>query len=317
MILITGGLGFIGSNIINKINSKFLIVENSNIVNERIQYIKDKRKIIDIVSWKNLRLDKLDKYNFKTCIHFGAISSTLENNLKIIRESNISFSKKIFLYCEKRKIDFIYASSASVYGNGKLGYYDLNNKIIQKKYKPLNPYGKSKFNFDKFIIKKIRKTNLKKVVGLRFFNVYGINEFHKLGQCSPIYKFFYEIKKHNKATLFSDFKNSELIERDFIYIDDVVEIIKNLLKKNKIRTIVNVGTAKPITFSEIARLVSLKLNKNEIILKDLPSKIRLNYQYQTKSNNKLIKSLKLIKSYTPIKIGVDKYLQELKKSFKY
>ena len=315
MILITGGLGFIGSNIINNINSKFVIIENLNISKKRLSYIKNKKKIIEILDWKKLNFNLLEKYNFRLCIHFGAISNTLENNFEFIKKNNILFSKKIFHYCEKKNIDFIYASSASVYGNGKYGYNDSIDLKKQEKLKPLNLYGKSKLAFDKFIIKKISKSKLKKIVGLRFFNVYGINEYHKHGQCSPIYKFYYEIKKNKQAILFSDFKKNNPIERDFIYISDVIKIVKKIIKFKKLKTILNIGTSKTTSFYEIARLVTLQLKKKEIILKDIPEEIKKNYQYKTKSNNSLLQSLKIIKSFITVENGVKRYLNQLNKNY--
>lgn len=215
----------------------------------------------------------------------------------------------------KKKIDFIYASSAAVYGNGKYGYYDYINRSIQKKYKPLNLYAKSKLTFDRYIVKNFNKTKLNKIVGLRFFNVYGINEFHKLGQCSPIYKFYCEVKKNNRPILYIDFNKNITIRRDFIYIEDVIKIIKAILKIKKIKSIINIGTSKPRSFFDVAKLVCKYMNKKEILIKDIPSNIKKNYQYITCSNNQLLEKIKLINNFTTLESGVKKYIRQLKKSY--
>jgi ADP-L-glycero-D-manno-heptose 6-epimerase len=313
MILITGGLGFIGSNIINNINKKFFIIEDKQSL-KRVNYIKNKNKIIKIIDYKNFDENDLDNYKFSTCIHLGGISNTLEINKNKIKKTNVLFSKKIFNYCKKKNIDFIYASSASVYGNGKYGYYDLSNFKVQKKYRPLNLYGKSKIQFDKFIIKNLNKTKLNKIVGLRFFNVYGINEFHKLGQCSPIYKFFHEIKNNKIPILYTDFKENKSIKRDFIYIDDVIFIIKNILKMKKIKSIINIGTSNPRSFFDVAKIVCKHMNKKEIIIQDIPILIKKNYQYFTCCNNTILKKLKLINNFTSLELGIKKYIHRLNNS---
>lgn len=317
MILITGGLGFIGSNIINSINSKFIIIENTRYALKRKFYIKNKNKIIKIIDCEKFNSNLLDNYKFSACIHLGAISSTLETNVRKIKKNNVTFSKKIFDYCKKKKIDFIYASSAAIYGNGKYGYKDLINIKIQKRYKPLNLYGKSKLEFDTYILNNFNKTKINKIIGLRFFNVYGINEFHKLGQSSPMYKFYHEIKNNNMPILYSDFIKNKTIKRDFIYIEDVIRIIKNLLKIKKIKTIINVGTSTPRSFFDVAKLVCKYTNKKEIIIRDIPKKIKKNYQYITCSNNKLLKKFKLINNFTSLEKGIRKYVYYLDKtSFK-
>jgi ADP-L-glycero-D-manno-heptose 6-epimerase len=311
MILITGGYGFIGSNLINKINSEFVIIDNLKKKKFRKNYIKNPVKIIKEYDWVNFNFEVLNKYKFDICFHFGAKTNTLEKNLKLLISSNINFSKKIFTYCEKNKINFIYASSASVYGDGMKGFIDTKNIKKQFNYKPLNYYAKSKLEFDKFIIKKIKKTNLNKIVGLRLFNVYGINEFHKTGYSSPILKFYNQIKINNKLIVYEDFKSKKKILRDFIYIDDVVKIIKKICKLKKIREIINIGTGKPETFLKIAKIVSKKMI-GDLLIKNLPSQFKNSYQYYTISNNYLIKKYKLINKFHSIGIGLDKYIKNIK-----
>lgn len=314
MILITGGLGFIGSNVINSINSKFIVIENTRLTLKRKIYIKNKNKIIKIIDCEKFNINILDRYRFSACIHLGAISSTLETSISKIKKNNTLFSKKIFNYCKKKKIDFIYASSAAIYGDGRYGYDDLINTNVQKKYKPLNLYGKSKLEFDKYILNNFKKSKLNKIVGMRFFNVYGINEFHKLGQSSPIYKFYYEIKNTKMPVVYSDFIKNKTIKRDFVYIGDVIKIIKKLLKIKKIKTVINIGTSEPRSFFDVAKLVCKYMKKKQIIIRDIPQKIKKNYQYRTCSNNKLLKKYKLIDNFTSLESGIKKYIYYLKKS---
>lgn len=314
MILITGGLGFIGSNIINSLNAKFVIIENKNYIS-KIKYINNPKKIIEIYDWEKLNFSSLNRFNFSSCIHMGAISNTLETDNIKIKENNINFSKKIFRYCKTKNIDFIYASSAAVYGNGRFGFSDLINLKIQKKLKPLNLYGKSKLLFDKFIIKNFKKNKLNKIVGLRFFNVYGINEFHKHGQSSPIFKFYNEIKANNYPVLYNDFVNNNIeIQRDFIFIDDAIKILKKILKVKKIKSIINIGTGIPQSFDTIAKIVSTEMKCDKIVLKDLPINIKKNYQYFTCGDIKLLKKYKLKIKFTKLDTGVKKYLKQLNKT---
>lgn len=311
MILITGGYGFIGSNLINQINAEFVVIDNLKKKKFRKNYIKNSIKIIKEYDWQNCNFEELNKYKFDICFHFGAKSNTNEKNVKLLNLSNINFSKKIFSYCEKNNINFIYASSASVYGNGMKGFIDTKNIKKQFSYKPLNNYAKSKLEFDKFILKKIKKTKLNKIVGLRLFNVYGINEFHKTGYSSPIFKFYNEIKINNKLIIYENFKNKKKILRDFIYINDVVKIIKKIYKLKKMREIINIGTGKPETFLKIAKIMIKKMN-GEILIEDLPSQLKKNYQNYTCSDNYLIKKYKLINNFHTIKNAIDKYIKNIK-----
>lgn len=306
MILITGGLGFIGSNLINKINGTFLVIEDKHNIKKKIKYIKNKKKIYKIILYENLQEIEIYKKKITRCIHLGAISNTLNTNKKKINEINFEFSKKIYNFCNKNNIKFIYASSASVYGDGRKKFDDSQNK----NYKPLNFYAKSKLKFDKYILKNIKTSKLNILVGLRFFNVYGINEIHKAGYSSPIYKFFLQIKKSRQITLYDDFKKKR-IERDFIYIDDVTKIILKIFKMKKIKSILNVGTGKSTSFYQVARLMLQYYKNISILTIQLPSNLKKNYQYFTRSNNKKFYKIIKFKNFTPINIGIRKYLKML------
>ena len=311
VVVVTGGLGFIGSNVINELKDfKIVIIDRLKFKKRYFRYISLKKNIIDLIDWKET--DKIIKYldNIECIIHLGAISNTLEKNKKKILEHNLNYSKKIFQIANRNKINFIYASSAAVYGNGKYGFRDFLKPKLQNKYKPLNPYANSKLNFDKFIYRNLKNANMGLLVGLRFFNVYGNNEFHKKNHSSPVFKFYQQIKKRKQIEVFDFFDKDIHIKRDFIYIDDVCLIIKNLMKK-KIKTVLNIGSGNPVSFYLIAKKVANYSNLISFKIKKMPNFLGENYQTKTCSDNRLVKKYKLIKKFTTIEDGIKKYLMRL------
>ena len=247
MIAITGALGFIGSNLVKKLNS----VGITDI------YIVDKKKISKKIK-KNLNFKKYYDYkkfiralssellNIKTIFHMGANTNTQEWNTKKILLENYFYSKNLLDICIKKKINLIYASSASIYGNSEFFSENFENEF------PLNPYAYSKFLFDQNVRNVLLKRNIKiKIVGFRYFNVFGPGEENKGNMSSPIFKFFNQAKKNSEIKIFNDegkfsFKS---YERDFISIYDVVNICNWFMKKKKIKNgIYNVGTSKSVSF---------------------------------------------------------------------
>ena len=229
-ILITGGAGFIGSNYINLLDP-----------NKSHIYVCDQFK--SSFQWENLKKTSIEevippskihswlklKKNLDCIIHMGAISSTTEKNINLLLSSNFEFSKILWNYASLNSIPFIYASSASVYGNGEKGYSDIDS--LNSKLSPLNAYGWSKLIFDKWVLKESRLNNEPPIwAGLRFFNVYGPREKHKGNMKSMVTKSFENLVKSEQVIeLFksykSDYDDGEQ-KRDFVYVKDCVEVIK-------------------------------------------------------------------------------------------
>lgn len=313
MILLTGAAGFIGSCMLSFLNQK----GNNDII-----IVDDFSKKEKENNWKNKNytkiIDRNELFNYlnqettdiEYIIHLGARTDTTEKKWAIFEELNIEYSKSLFLFATKNNIPFIYASSAATYGNGELGFkdsHDIINHLI-----PLNPYGKSKNDFDRWILTQKNKPN--KWYGFKFFNVYGPNEYHKGRMASVILHTFRQIKSTNKMKLFRshhvDFKNGEQ-KRDFIYVKDLIQILY-LFTQHKIENgIYNLGTGKARTFLDLANNVfdSLKI-KSDISFIDTPIDIRNNYQYFTEADsNKLSSALENHMTFHSLEEGVKDYVQ--------
>jgi ADP-L-glycero-D-manno-heptose 6-epimerase len=224
-------------------------------------------------------------------IHLGARTDTTEMDYSIHEHLNLNYSKIMWEYCTKNNVPIIYASSAATYGNGEFGYDD-NHEVIEKLV-PLNPYGVSKNEFDKFAIKET--TTPPNWYGLKFFNVYGPNENHKGRMASVVYHAYHQIKKTGSLKLFRSHNPNYLDGeqmRDFIYVFDLVNVIFWLMKEKPSSGIYNLGSGKAETFLELGNAVFKALElEPKIDFIDTPEDIREKYQYFTEANmQKLIKS---------------------------
>ncbi len=305
MIVVTGGAGFIGSNLIRKINSfgkKDIIVVDSikknkkNIFKIKYEDYYDKEDFINKIENNKINCD------IKHIIHLGACSDTTETNWDYLKYNNILYSKILYKFSLKKNAQFLYASSAAVYGS-KSG-----NKISKKlDYRPLNPYGKSKLKLDNFFF----KSNKKKVISLRYFNVYGNFENHKNNMRSPVSKFYDELNRKRKINLFK-FKEEYEPSRDFIYVDDAVHMTLFLMKK-KNYGIYNIGTGKPETFIKIAKILIKKLNKGKINFIKFPKYLKNKYQYFTNANISELKNLGYKKKIYSIESGINLFLKSSRK----
>ncbi len=230
MILVTGGAGFIGTNLIKKLNNegnfKIIVVDNIKKDKKNIDHLRyldffDKNDFLKLIEKKKFNS------NIKSIIHLGACSDTTENNWDYLKFNNIYYTKKLYEFSKLTNCQFIYASSGSIYG--KMSGFSNQKKL---NYRPLNLYGKSKLEIDKFFFKKSSKN----VIGLRFFNVYGNYEFHKKNMSSPVSNFTRQLVKNKYCNLFSFKKNNESL-RDFIYVNDAIKILNFLkVKKKKVYT---------------------------------------------------------------------------------
>jgi len=313
MILITGGAGFIGSNLINSLLSKnfseIVSVDSNNFINQ--SYFLNKKFSRILPSELNSFLKK-NKDKIKTVVHLGAITSTTERNVKLIIENNLELSIFLWNWCEKNKKRFIYASSAATYGNGSNSFDDNESDNYLSKLVPLNLYGWSKHIFDRLILKKKKKPS--QLVGLKFFNVYGPNEFHKNEMKSVILKIYEKVSNNLQVKLFKShnvkFKDGEQL-RDFIYVKDVISILEWFLNNPKINGLYNVGTGKPRSFNDIAKSIFKNTNKaTSLKYINTPPKIRKQYQYYTKANIKKLRDSGYKKSFFTLEEGIKDYIRE-------
>ena len=311
MIIVTGGLGFIGSNIIkglNKIGLKDITI--CDWLNK-----KDKKSYISNFEYNEIITpDKL--FNFikminkiDIIIHMGAISSTTEKNFKLVYENNTAFSKKLWKLCVIKNIRLIYASSAATYGDGKKGFSD--EETIN--YNPLNLYGWSKYFFDRYAIKNsLIQNKPPQWVGLKFFNVYGPNEYHKGVMQSVVKHSLDQYKIHSKVKLFKSYNNKYKDgeqTRDFIYVNDCVAIINWLINNPQINGIYNCGTGKGRTFVDLvnAMFKSIKTDpKIEFI--EMPTNIKNQYQYYTEADMSKIRKAGYNIPFTSLEDGVYDYV---------
>ena len=312
MIVITGSAGFIGSCLVSKFNSEgvtnLILVDDFSIVAKQANY---KLKTFYQKIERKHFLDWLDKnYNIVSdIIHVGARTDTTEADITILNELNLNYTKSIWNICAKNNISLIYASSAATYGLGEQGYEDDESKISL--LKPLNLYGESKNDFDKWALQ--QKQMPPNWYGLKFFNVYGPNEYHKGRMASVIFHAFHQIKTTDKVKLFRSHNpnyNDGGQLRDFVYVKDVVNVIW-FLYTNKVKSgVYNLGSGKARTFLDLANATFTALSKEPIIeFIDTPIDIRDKYQYFTEAAMSKLIQTGYTKKFTSLEEGVSDYVK--------
>lgn len=312
MIVVTGAAGFIGSCMVQKLNDlgidQLILVDNflpehkkKNWENKRYCDKIDRTLFFD---WANSNVDNID-----FIIHLGARTDTTEFDYTVFEELNLFYSQQLWSFATQKRIPLIYASSAATYGDGKLGYADAEERIA--KLKPLNPYGKSKNDFDKWVLKQSATPPF--WAGFKFFNVYGPNEYHKGRMASVVFHAFNQIENQGKVQLFRshipEFADGEQ-KRDFIYVKDVVTLLVWFMRHRKQSGIFNLGTgfARPFLALTNAVFKSLRLETNVEFI-DIPQDIREKYQYYTQADMKKIRKIGYKKSFTSLERGVDDYVR--------
>ncbi|WP_020530512.1 ADP-glyceromanno-heptose 6-epimerase [Flexithrix dorotheae] len=312
MFVVTGAAGFIGSCLISRLNQdnfNFIVAvddfsKTEKLVNLEGKKIQEKVDRKDFFAW----LEK-NKAEVEFIFHIGARTDTTEFDVEIFNELNLNYTKKIWQACCENQIPLIYASSGATYGLGEFGYDD-NEEVIPK-LKPLNPYGDSKNDFDKWAIQQKEKPFY--WAGLKFFNVYGPNEYHKGRMASVIFHAFNQINKTDGMKLFrshnSDFKDGEQT-RDFIYVKDVVEVISFLMHHRKDSGIFNLGTGHARTFLDLTKGTFNAMGKKEnISFIDTPMDIRDKYQYFTEANMEKLTAIGYNKPFTSLEDGIHDYVK--------
>lgn len=312
MIIVTGAAGFIGSCLVSKLNEegfKDIVVVDDFSNNEKNKNLEGKtftRKVHreDFHLWlrNNQRLVQF-------IFHIGARTDTTEFDKKIFDKLNLDYTKELWKICVEFGLPFVYASSAATYGLGEYGYKDDHSIIPQ--LKPLNPYGESKNDFDIWALEQEKKPYF--WVGLKFFNVYGPNEFHKGRMASVIFHAYNQIKEKGSVKLFRshnpEYKDGEQL-RDFVYVKDLVEVCLFLLHHRKDSGIYNLGSGKARTFLDLAQGTFKALNKKpEINFIDTPEDIRDKYQYFTEADMSKLRSIGYNKPFHTLEEGIEDYLK--------
>ena len=317
MIILTGGGGMIGSMIAWHLNTQmnfddFVIVDD--LINEQQENNFNKRKFIEYIAKDDLEKYLNDKKNVSAVIHMGAISATTESNFNRLLQSNIRFSQALWHWCAENKVPFIYASSAATYGDGSVGYDDNESEL--DKLSPLNAYGYSKHFFDRWVQLELSKNQPTppQWCGLKFFNVYGPNEYHKGRMASVVFHSFNQFKETNQIKLFKSEHASYadgMQVRDFIYVKDAVKIIIFFLNNNNFSGLYNAGTGNAETFKALAEavLINTKGQPDDIKYIEMPNDLKGKYQYYTQATMNKINSIGFNDNFMNLKEGVTDYLE--------
>jgi ADP-L-glycero-D-manno-heptose 6-epimerase len=317
MIILTGGAGMIGSMIAWHLNTilnkdQFVIVDEF-LVPEQEKNI-DKRDFIDLIGKNELPNYLKSNSQIEAIIHMGAISATTENNFNNLLKSNIRYSQFLWDWASANQVPLIYASSAATYGDGEFGYKDNSDALLN--YKPLNAYGYSKHFFDMWVQNQLQQNLSKppKWFGLKFFNVYGPNEYHKGRMASVVYHAFNQFKKDGEVRLFKS-KNPEYKDgmqlRDFIYVKDAVRCIFHLLESTNKSGLYNIGTGQAQSFKDLANALLINLKEPESLIKyvDMPKDLENKYQYYTEADIKKLRDSEYDLKFNNLLEGVSDYVQ--------
>ncbi|WP_295902618.1 ADP-glyceromanno-heptose 6-epimerase [uncultured Bdellovibrio sp.] len=312
MIIVTGANGFIGSVMVWELNQRGhtdIVAVDSVGLSER--NLLSKRKISQFLLkdelWAFLNTDKAKK-EVTWIIHMGACSSTTETNKEFLWENNTYYTQRIFEWCAEHKKDMIYASSAATYGAGELGFDDTTDP---EKLRPLNLYGESKVLFDRWALKQTKTPP--HWYGLKFFNVFGPNEYHKEAMSSVAFKAYNQIKANGALGLFKSadpkYKDGEFM-RDFVYVKDVTGWMAELMEKKPTNGIYNMGFGKPRTWLDLASSVFSAMGKEmKINWLEMPENIRGQYQYFTEAKTDKWSAAGMSAAKWPLEKAVADYVQ--------
>jgi ADP-L-glycero-D-manno-heptose 6-epimerase len=320
MIVVTGGAGFIGSAIVWRLNNqgfdKIIIVDELG-TDEKWKNLVG-LKYFDYIQ-KDQFLDKINSgldFSVESIIHMGANSSTTEKDAGHLINNNYEYTKCLAKYCVRNNVRFIYASSAATYGDGARGFEDNENEI--DKLRPLNMYGYSKQLFDLWANK---KGLFKQIAGLKYFNVYGPNEYHKGDMRSVVHKAFEQINNAGKVRLFksekSEFKDGEQL-RDFVYVKDAVDMTLFFLDKKDKNGLFNIGSGKARTWNDLVKAIFNALDKEvKIEYVDMPKHLAEKYQYFTEAKLDKIKKAGYANPLISLENGVTDYIKNYLLKEKY
>ena len=312
MIIVTGGAGFIGSAIVNELNARgradIVVVDDAdhpekkkNLDSLRFEKTRGKEDFLEIVLGRGLS-------DVEAIIHMGACSSTTETDEEFLRRNNFEYTRDLAEYCLENDVRFIYASSAATYGNGENGYSDDESKMDT--LTPLNLYGQSKQQFDLWAK---GEGVLDRMAGLKYFNVYGPNEYHKEEMQSLVRKGFFQIKETEKIRLFKSYRSEYADgaqERDFLYIKDAVTMTLFFLDRPDVGGIFNVGSGVARNWNDLAQAIFLAMGiEPNVEYIEMPDSIRNQYQYHTRAEMEKIRSAGYDRPLTSLENGIIDYVE--------
>lgn len=315
MVIVTGGAGFIGSNLVSYLNKQGVL---DIVITDDLTDGKKGLNLSDLMFSDFIDKDHLFDFlmglksnRVNTIFHLGACSSTKEWNGKYLIQNNYAYSKKLIEWCQNNSCSFIYASSASTYGLGKSGFKEDPNCE-----KPINMYAISKLLLDNYVRNNLSQFS-SQVVGLRYFNVYGEKELHKKDMISPIHKFSEQILNNNVCEVFGEyggFKNGEHM-RDFVHVDDCAAVNYYFMNKKHLTGIYNVGSGIPSTFKDVASYVSTWFQKNKGINSkinyiDFPDILRDHYQSYTCADLSKLYLTGFNHEFISLRDGINKTLKQ-------
>ena len=314
MIVVTGGAGFIGSAIIAALNKRgydeIIVVDDlgtdlrwKNLVNLSFADYINKLDFLDLVVENNMH------EGIRAVFHMGACSSTTETDASFLMQNNFQYTKLLATWAVEHDIRFIYASSAATYGDGSMGFKDDEEKLDE--LRPLNMYGYSKQLFDLWAR---RHGLLKDIAGLKYFNVFGPNEYHKADMRSFVLKAYEQIQADGKVRLFKsenpDYPDGEY-KRDFLYVKDAVDMTLFFLDNPKANGIFNIGTGNARTWNDMVKAVFAALDKKpNIEFIDMPAELRSQYQYFTQADITKLRKAGYTTKTTPLEESVTDYVKK-------
>lgn len=314
IIILTGAAGFIGSYLLgflNKHGYKNIIIADEFDEEDKWFNFDSKEYMAKVEREELFNWLQENKPVVSFVFHLGARTDTTEFDYTVHEKLNVAYSKNIWNYCVTNNIPLVYASSAATYGNGELGYND-DHELVEKLH-PLNPYGVSKNEFDKWVLRQAQEKQPPFWAGLKFFNVYGPNEYHKGRMASVIFHSFNQVRTTGKVKLFKshrpDFKDGQQL-RDFIYVEDVAKVCQWLMNNPAPSGLYNVGTGKARSFEDLAKATFAGMGKEPVIeYIDMPEDIRDKYQYFTEANMSKLQQAGYTEKFCSLEEGVSDYVK--------
>jgi ADP-L-glycero-D-manno-heptose 6-epimerase len=312
IIVVTGAAGFIGSCMVGYLNQQgfenLILVDEFNGEEKELNLLQ-KKYLVRVEREAFFDWIQREAQPIAFVFHLGARTDTAEFDYAVHQRLNVEYSQKMWNYCCINNIPLVYASSAATYGEGELGYDD-SHEIIEQ-LNPLNPYGVSKNEFDKWVLH--QEDHPPFWAGLKFFNVYGPNEYHKARMASVIFHSFNQIKQNGKVKLFRSHKDGyedgEQL-RDFVYVKDVVAVCYWLMEKQPASAIYNLGTGQARTFNDLVRSTYAGLDlQPEIEYIDIPMDIRDKYQYFTEATMEKLKAAGYPHPFYSLEKGIEDYVR--------